>query len=63
MKKIFYSAFALMVLGAAVLILTVPALFSDPSLMLKSIAVIAGTLFMAASWVVVLLKNGATQGS
>ncbi|MNH48167.1 hypothetical protein D3C79_1117990 [compost metagenome] len=52
-----------MVLGAAVLILTVPALSSDPGQTPQSIAVIAGTVFMAAASVVVLLKKGATQES
>ncbi|PQZ90632.1 hypothetical protein [Arthrobacter sp. MYb222] len=63
MKKMFYAAFALMVLGAAVLILTVPALSSDPGQTPRSIAVIAGTVFMAAASVVVLLKKAATQES
>ncbi|MFJ2145749.1 hypothetical protein ACIOJF_10670 [Glutamicibacter sp. NPDC087831] len=63
MKKMFYAAFALKVLGAAVLILIVPALSSDPGQTPRSIAVIAGTVFMAATSVVVLLKKAATQES
>lgn len=60
-KIAFYAAFATMVLGAITVILTLPALFTDPSALKEGLVIWAGTASLAGFAVVKLLKNAALK--
>lgn len=61
MKIAFYAAFAAMVVGAIVAIMTTPALFSEHSTLQVGLMIWSGILFLAGLVVVRLLKNVATK--
>lgn len=61
MKITFYVAFAAMVIGAITVILTMPALFNEPSASQVGLMIWAGIVFLAGFVIVRLLKNVATK--
>jgi len=61
MKITFYTAFAAMVVGAIVAIMTTPALFSEPSAFQVGVMIWSGILLLTGLVVVRLLKNVATK--
>ncbi|MGP9487520.1 hypothetical protein ACT3UD_08205 [Glutamicibacter sp. 287] len=61
MKIAFYAAFAAMAIGAATVILTVPALFHEPSQLQAGLVIWAGIIFLAGLTIVKLLKYVATK--